>query len=100
MGRQERIARSVVRAILNSSGVQGRPRSRIGWILAVISVFFSLYQLALRKIRPADFAKLRREHWEVEDDDYVYSFRPREDNKQEQALSAIGDMGFSGSVSR
>ncbi|KAK1756305.1 hypothetical protein QBC47DRAFT_379685 [Echria macrotheca] len=98
MGRQERIARSVVRAILNSTGVEGRPRNPISWILAVISVFFSLYQLALRKIRPADFANLRREHWKVDDDDYVNSFRPREDDKQEQALSAIGDMGFSGST--
>lgn len=98
MGRQDRIARSVVRAIVNGSGVGSRPANPVAWILAIFSAFFSFYQLVLRKIRPADFANLRRNHWDLSDDAYVSSFQPGEDENQEQALKAIGDMGFSGSV--
>lgn len=100
MGRQEKIARSVVRAITSSNGLDHRPRNPLAWILACFSLFFSLYQLALRKICPADFANLRRNHWDLSDDEYVGSFQqPGDDANQEQALKAIGDMGFSGSVS-
>ncbi len=94
MGRQERIARSIVQAIANGNGVEKRTRNPI---LAFFSTFFSLYQLLLRKIRPADFASLRRGQWEVTDDAYLDSFQP-EGAKQEQSLTAIGGMGFSGSV--
>lgn len=98
MGRQEYIARSVVRAITSSNGVEKRTRNPLSWILTFFSAFFSLYQLTLRKIRPADFANLRRNHWEVSDGDYFSSFQPAEGRKDEQVLNAIGDMGFSGSV--
>lgn len=102
MGRQERIARSIVRAIIrtNVNGTKKKASNPLGILLALFSAFFSLYQLLMRKIRPADFAKLRREYWDVSDDDYVDSFRPREGAKDEEALTAIGDMGFSGSVSK
>ncbi|KAK3322709.1 hypothetical protein B0H66DRAFT_212926 [Apodospora peruviana] len=105
MGRQESIARSISQAITSAktNGDHVRPKSRsssaLAWILAVFSAFFSLYQLTLRKIRPADFAKLRRNHWEVTDDAYVDSFQPADGaSKGEEALHAIGDMGFSGST--
>lgn len=97
MGRQEAIARSVVRAVKN--GGQRKSRSPIAWILALLSAFFSFYQLPLRKVRPETFTGLRRKQWALEDDDYVASFRPAECERDEQALKAIGDMGFSGSVS-
>lgn len=45
------------------------------------------------------FADLRQKHWELDDDDYVASFRPEEGGKPEDVLSPMGDMGFSGSVS-
>jgi len=100
MGRQEKIARSVVRAITNGSGLEKRSSGPVTWILAVFSVFFSLYQLTLRKIRPGDFANLRRNHWQLSDDEYAGSFQASEGGgKQEEALNSIGDMGFSGSVS-
>ncbi|KAM7219441.1 hypothetical protein V8F06_005175 [Rhypophila decipiens] len=105
MGRQESIARSLTQALTttngNGNGVGERSsRNLLGWILAFFSVFFSLYQLTLRKIRPAEFTKLRRDHWDVTDDAYVESFLPREEgaSKREEALKAIGDMGFSGST--
>ncbi|KAK0737163.1 hypothetical protein B0T21DRAFT_309928 [Apiosordaria backusii] len=96
MGRQERIARSIVHALVN--GTKKRSSNPLAVILAIFSAFFSLYQLLLIKIRPADFAKLRREHWDVSDNDYVDSFQPREGAKEEEGLTAIGDMGFSGST--
>ena len=100
MGRQEKIARSVVRAITNGSGMEKRSQRPLKWILALFSLFFSLYQLALQKIRPADFANLRRKHWQLDDDEYTSSFQAAEGGsaKQEETLKAIGDMGFSGSV--
>lgn len=100
MGRQEKIARSIVRAIIQPTinGSQKRSSNPLRVILALFSAFFALYQLLLQKIRPADFAKLRREHWDVSDNDYTDSFRPGEDGKEEQGLTAIGDMGFSGST--
>lgn len=98
MGRKERIARSAVRAIIKTNGTKQRPGNPLGILLALFSAFFALYQLVLRKIRPADFANLRRKHWDVSDDDYLASFRP-EGGPSEQALQSIGNMGFSGSVS-
>ncbi|KAK0622797.1 hypothetical protein B0T14DRAFT_427678 [Immersiella caudata] len=100
MARQVKIARSVVRAITNGSGIEKRSQSPLKWILVLFSVFFSLYQLTLRKIRPADFANLRRKHWQLSDDEYSSSFQAPEggSGKQEETLKAIGDMGFSGST--
>ena len=99
MGRQEYIARSVVRALTNGSGLEKQSQSAIAWILSLFAAFFSLYQLALHKIRPADFASLRRDHWELSDQDYVDSFQSGEDSNKEEVLKSIGDMGFSGSAS-
>ena len=97
--RQQYIARSVVRALTNGSGLEKRSQNALAWILSLFAAFFSLYQLALRKIRPADFASLRREHWELSDDDYMDSFQADESSNKEEVLKPIGDMGFSGSAS-
>ncbi|KAH6624178.1 hypothetical protein B0J18DRAFT_427504 [Chaetomium sp. MPI-SDFR-AT-0129] len=98
MGRKEKIARSLVTAITKTTQTAKRARSPLALILGLFSALFSLYQLTLRKIRPADFSRLRREHWEVNDDDYTQSFQPEDDEDQERPLKAIGDMGFSGST--
>jgi hypothetical protein len=96
MGRQEAIARSIVLALINGS--QKRASSVLARILAFFSAFFALWQLHFEKIRPADFANLRRNHWDVADDAYLDSFRPEGAKKPEDGLKPIGDMGFSGSV--
>ncbi|KAL2022529.1 hypothetical protein VTK56DRAFT_5136 [Thermocarpiscus australiensis] len=98
MGRQEKIARSVVRAIVNTNATARRSSNPLALLLALFSTFFSLYELVLQKFRPADFANLRRKHWNVSDDDYVKSFQPDEGEPGKESLKAIGDMGFSGST--
>ncbi|KAH6849638.1 hypothetical protein B0I37DRAFT_93043 [Chaetomium sp. MPI-CAGE-AT-0009] len=98
MGRKEKIARSIVRAIVKTNGTNKQRSTLLARILAFFSVFFSLYQLLLRKIRPADFANLRRTHWDVTDDDYIQSFQAEDGVAEEEPLNAIGDMGFSGST--
>ncbi|KAH6636015.1 phosphatidylinositol-4-phosphate 5-kinase-domain-containing protein [Chaetomium tenue] len=98
MGRKEKIARSIVQAIVKANGTNRQRSTLLAQILAFFSAFFSLYQLLLRKIRPADFGNLRRNHWGVTDSDYVEAFQTDDGGAEEQALNAIGDMGFSGST--
>lgn len=97
MGRLEKIARSIVRAII--SGAEKRKRSPIAFILTLISTIFSLYELPFHKHRPHVFEGLRQRHWHLEEDAYEASFRPEDPAKLEDMLVPMGDMGFSGSVS-
>ncbi|KAL2164012.1 hypothetical protein VTH06DRAFT_3226 [Thermothelomyces fergusii] len=99
MGRKEKIAGSIVRAITQTNEVQKGPRSLLASILAFLTAFFSLYDLVLRKIRPADYARLRQQHWGINDNDYMQSFQQEDgDEAGKSPLKAIGDMGFSGST--
>lgn len=97
MGRIEAIARSIVQTVLN--GAKKRSRSPIAYILTLVSTIFSLYQLPLHKHRPEVFANLRQQHWKVEDEEYLASFRVENGGKLEDALKPMADLGFSGSVS-
>jgi hypothetical protein len=98
MGRTEAIARSIALAI-TEDGKKKRPQGLLATILSLFSTIWSFWQLMLYKIRAADFANLRRNIWAVRDDDYTASFYPHGEGKaREEALKAIGDMGFSGSV--
>lgn len=99
MGRKEKIARSIVQAITRTTNIRKRPGNLLASILAFLTTLFSLYHLVLRRIRPADFAKLRRQHWDINDNDYAQSFQQEDgDEVGKPPLKAIGDMGFSGSV--
>jgi len=96
MGRQESIARSIVRPILNAEPTKAKLiRLRL---LAAIITFFSLYQLPLRKIKDRLFRQLRNDDWQVSESEYMDSFRSEDGEKPEQALDATGDMGYSGST--
>lgn len=97
MGRLEAIARSIVLTIVN--GAKKRSRSPIAFLLALISTIFSLYQLPLHKHRPEVFTNLRQQHWQVEEDEYLASFRIEDGGNPGDALVPMADMGFSGSVS-
>ena len=91
MARQQKVARSIVYAILENNG--SKVRSLLARILAAIAYFFALYQLWLTKHRNDLFEKLR-EHWQVDDEDYKDSFG------QKNGLRSNGDMGFSGRQSK
>jgi hypothetical protein len=91
MARQQKVARSIVYAILENDGA--KVRSLVSRILAAIVSFFALYQLQLTRLRNDIFGHLR-EKWQVDDEYYKDSFGKKD------SLEANGDMGFSGSVSR
>jgi len=96
MGRQESIARSIVRPILNAEPTKAKLiRLRL---LAAILTLLSLYQLPLKKIKGALFKKLRNNDWQISESEYEESFRSEDKKKPEQALEATGDMGYSGST--
>jgi hypothetical protein len=90
MARQQKVARSIVYAILENDGA--KVRSLLSRILAAIASFFALYQLQLIRLRNDIFEQLR-EKWQVDDEYYKDSFGKKD------SLEANGDMGFSGSVS-
>jgi hypothetical protein len=90
MARQQKVARSIVYAILENDGAE--LRSLLSRILAAIASFFALYQLQLIRLRNDIFEQLR-EKWQVDDEYYKDSFGKKD------SLEANGDMGFSGSVS-
>jgi hypothetical protein len=90
MARQQKVARSIVYAILENDGA--KVRSLLSRILTAIAYFFALYQLSLIRLRNDVFKNLRNK-WQVDDEDYKDSFGKKD------GLQAKGDMGFSGSVS-
>lgn len=90
MGREKGVARSIVYAILNCD--QEKIRGLLSRLIATIATFFAIYQLSLTRFRNDLFQKLR-EKWQIDEDDYKDSFGQRDN------LKAMGDMGFSGSVS-
>lgn len=96
MGRLQAVARSIVRAVVK--GVKKRSRSPIAFILGLFSTLFSFYELPLHKHRPDVFSQMCQKYWDLEDEEYVASFRAEEDAEPEDALTTMGDMGFSGSV--
>jgi hypothetical protein len=95
MGRRDRlISTSILRAIFRTeSKISDKPG-----ILARILAFFSVFQLALSRYREALFKKLRNEIWGIEEEEYIESFRSPSRSKRTD-LVAIGDLGYSGSVS-
>lgn len=96
MGRIEAIARSIVQTVVK--GAKKRSRSPIAVILGFFSTIFSFYELPLHKHRPQVFSDLRQKHWHLDDEDYAASFRAEEGGRPEDALTTMGDLGFSGSV--
>lgn len=96
MGRLQAIARSIVRAVIKD--VKKRSRSPIAFILGLLSTIFSFYELPLHKHRPEVFSELCQKYWNLDDEEYVASFRGEEGARPEDALMTMGDLGFSGSV--
>jgi hypothetical protein len=96
MGREERIAHSVVLAIIPPADV--KRQSLVRRFVAALSALFAFWQLCLYRVSPDVFADLRQDKWELDDNDYTHSFQRSEGGQEEDTLHSIGDMGFSGSV--
>jgi hypothetical protein len=96
MGRRQRlISTSILRAIFKPSASKNADKQPS--LLARILAFFSVFQLALSRYRATVFKKLRNEIWEVEEEEYVESFRSPSHGKRTDLIS-VGDLGYSGSV--
>lgn len=95
MGRRQRlVSTSILRAIFRYKPAQ-KPPTLIGRILA----FFSVFYIALARYRAELFKKLRNEIWQIDEDEYIESFRSPSGGKRTD-LIAVGDLGYSGSVRR
>lgn len=90
MGRREKkVSLSIVSAIHDD---EPQPKGALGRILRSIRTFFYIYGLVLVKYRPELFQKLRDTMWDITDAEYQLSFDTGD------ALTAMGDMGYSGST--
>jgi hypothetical protein len=88
--RERKISASIVKAVfLTVDGKTGF----LGRLLA----FFRIFDLALTRFEPDQFRKLRQEIWKIEDSEYNEAFS--KDNGRDPTVHAVGDLGYSGSVS-
>lgn len=115
--RSSHISASIARAISQPSS--SRPRA----ILAIVLAFFRFFRLYLTRFRAADFATLREDAWQLDEEAYRASFaassragtrrrrgkgkqqprRPADgedagDGEGEDELVPVGDLGYSGST--
>lgn len=86
------ISKVIVRAVLRAKG--RRPANSI---LARIVAFFSLFQIPLVRVDDDLFSHLRDDVWEMDEEEYQGSFKK---SGKKQHLKPVGDLGYSGSVSR
>ncbi|KAF4454473.1 hypothetical protein F53441_2977 [Fusarium austroafricanum] len=88
--RSSRISVSIAKAISQRHG-----KSKKG-IIKTILAFFRLFRLLLTRYRSVDFLALRKEVWQLDEDEYHTSFQT--DGKDSAELIPIGDLGYSGST--
>lgn len=97
MGRRQRlISTSILRAIFVTKPVSNDETAQPG-LLARLVAFFSIFQLTLARYRDQIFKKLRHEAWQIDEEEYVESFRSPSKGKRTD-LKSVGDLGYSGSV--
>lgn len=97
MARNKVIARCIVRAMLEA-GDEGKRKSGLARILALIAAFFALYKVRLCKVDHGLFAELRKTAWKLDEAKYRESFASSGEAKDHEALQSIATMGFSGST--
>jgi hypothetical protein len=95
--RQRLISSSILRAIFVTKPSEEPAQANRG-LLARIFAFFAIFQLTLARYRNDLFDRLRKEIWQIEDEEYVESFRSQGKGKRTD-LKSVGDLGYSGSVS-
>ncbi|KAM0563183.1 hypothetical protein ACHAPJ_000899 [Fusarium lateritium] len=89
--RSSRISVSIAKAIGRRHG-----SSKKG-IIKTITAFFRLFRLLLARYRSIDFLALRKEIWQLDEDEYHASFQSDAKDASTQ-LVPIGDLGYSGST--
>ncbi|EQL02089.1 hypothetical protein G6O67_005512 [Ophiocordyceps sinensis] len=96
--RTTRISASIADAIaasdhhVESKGIRDRA-------VKALASFFSLYRLAMTRYRSSDFLQLRRDFWELDEDEYRDSFRLSSScDGASPRLVPAGNLGYSGST--
>lgn len=89
--RQRAICKSIILAI-SRSDTDAVKRS----IISRLWAFFSLFRIFLARFESQRFSELRKQTWSIDEDEYQESFRS---GAKKEPLNAVGDLGFSGSVS-
>lgn len=87
--RQRKITKSIRRGIIKANADSEVKKANF---TAYIYAFLRLYYLKLVAFREDLFKSLRDDSWKVDEHDYKDSFQ------DEDSLSPVGDMGYSGSV--
>ncbi|KAI1871562.1 uncharacterized protein JN550_004556 [Neoarthrinium moseri] len=97
VNRQEQIARSIIKAILNTDE-NGLPLSKPS-VLRRLFGLFNLYWLTLQLVK-SDLFNALRAFWVINDGEYKASFGSdwKTGKKQKDILQGLGDMGYSGST--
>ncbi|KAI4949120.1 hypothetical protein J4E91_005584 [Alternaria rosae] len=96
MGRRDRlISASILRAVFRSDSPRKDESAHLG-LFARIYAFFAVFSLSLARYRASLFKKLRNDTWDIEEEEYIESFRPSKSKRTD--LIAIGDLGYSGST--
>ncbi|KAH7150375.1 hypothetical protein B0J13DRAFT_439525 [Dactylonectria estremocensis] len=83
--RATRISASIVRAVLR--------RCSKASLLQMILSFFAFFKLLLSPYRSDDFSALRRDVWELDENEYAASFKASSDEDEATPLLASGNNG-------
>lgn len=88
--REEWISTSILNAIFRDVHAQSLA------LLQRILVFFAIFRLRYARFEPALFRKLRKDVWQLDEEEYHESFRR---SGKKAGLKPLGDLlGYSGSV--
>lgn len=88
--RQQWISASILRAIYNDIKANDKKA-----VLHIVLSFFAIFRLHLARFEPVLFRSLRKEIWQLNEDNYRDSF---DSGAEEGGLEPVGDLGYSGSV--
>lgn len=98
--RTARISASIAGAVTatDQHDQHGEAQGPLARALRAVVSFFAIYRLGLTRHRARDFLELRRDAWELDEDEYRHSFRPSGPDDASPRLEPAGDLGYSGST--
>ncbi|KAK2606229.1 hypothetical protein QQS21_003400 [Conoideocrella luteorostrata] len=107
MGAHTRRSAAITRAISRGLDGENEHAEQGKWSRAVKRVieFFSIFHLDLDRYRGDDFYALRHDFWDLDEDEYIESFRSRAGDdardagqQSDERLIPAGNLGYSGST--